>query len=318
MAAPSEEYETLDAIREEDGETHSEGETTTAEADDESGKEAFQTNTVSVSFYRRSWPQTAGEICSRYGKCRKLDGRSAARDFYKWNRIYLDNREHYDAHKQVLPWQQLTEDHVLGGLYRSTVWNGDSGLFDIDVNTKELEKIAERFDASYSPQKRRSARMSKESVLSNQRATVLSVVLRKLNLRPPKLAAFGIKFRSMSEAYFDQSVVDLLLRSSVWASLEELQAIKSRLKDGYDLAEPDALLWFLAVVAPNTRDRILALAVRTEFDDWVSGAIRAVSIMKSACMEVCTSQLLGNLFRMALMIGNRINVAHGGVEAVSS
>ena len=297
----------MDVIIESDNEDLDEKRSRTLSEEEE--YDSYPTNIRTVSGYRRSWPQTSKEFTERIGITNRK------RPQYAGIRLYEDRQRHYNVHKQVIDWVQLPEDKI-AGLDKSTVWNGGSGLFNIDADATELEKIALLFDEKWSNANSRNAKMTKDSVLSTKRATTLSMALRRLSLRPPRLAKVGLALRTLNEAYLDESVVDLMLKSAIWANNEELSRIKSRVYAGQVLADPDALLWFMAVTVPDCESRLLAMGIRYEFDDWLNSTIRAMSIIKSACMEVCTSELLKQLMQVSLLVGNSINQAHGGIVAV--
>lgn len=292
---------------------------------DEDAEVTFETNSKPVTTLRRSWPQTIQEIEFRCGVT--LRGKLPTGDGdlreplplgskkYDWNPIYRERRAVRGRNKQPLNWKQLPEERVVG-LDKGSIWNGGSGLFDIENNSEELAKISSLFDSSSSP-KRRSVRAGKESVLGSKRVTALSMALRRLKLDQRSLAKMCWALREMDEKYITRSSVEMMLKCSLWAKNSELQAIKERFRVHQDLAEPDMILWTMAVIVPDASLRIKALGFRYEFDDLFESLIRATSLIKSAALEVCTSELLKRLMRVVMQIGNKINLAFGGVAAVS-
>jgi hypothetical protein len=226
-----------------------------------------------------------------------------------------------DAHmRQVINWELLPEE-VVAGSDRSTVWNGGSGLFDIDINEQEITRIVSLFSTGRpNPKKFSIIKMNssnRESVLDQRRSTTISVAMKRMRLQPSKFGKLAWALRDMNESYLTPTAVEIMMKSQLWATPKEIDDMRARIREGSELADPDALLWFLATSVPDTATRVSALAFRYEFDEVLGEMIRATSLIKAASMEVTNSELLKRLLRVILLVGNNINETFGGTAAVS-
>jgi len=292
------------------------------------------TNHRRIREVRRSWPQTAQESEFRYGITvrgrqthdndskrgstgKAIDGlSSASHDADEQLSSSFSTHSQSDVQvRQTINWEALPEDKVCH-LDRSTVWFGGSGLFDIEQNDVELARIASLFTPNKQEKKVSISKAARESVLDNKRATTISVAMKRMRLAPAKFGKLAWALRDMNESYLTPTAVEILMKSQVWATPKELEDMKARQRDGFELADPDALLWFLATSVPDMSARVSALAFRYEFDEIVGELIRATSLIKAASLEVCSSELLKRLMRVVLLIGNNINESQGGTAAV--
>jgi hypothetical protein len=288
--------------------------------------------TSSIRVHRRSFPQTEQEAEFRYGislRNRQLEEEEEEdkRNSTKVNGLDIsfgsyvtDATNGFDHHRQVIiNWEHLSEERVTNTLERSSVWNGGSGLFDIDQNLEELSKISALFTIPkmIDSNKRKSGVPEKESVLDQRRATTISVAMKRMRLQPNKFGKLAWALRDMNESYLTPSAVEILNKSCLWATPKEIEDMKARVREGNELADPDALLWFLAISVPDMSARIAALAFRYEFDDMNGEMIRATSLIKAASLEICASDLLKRVMRVILLIGNNINETYGSAPAVS-
>lgn len=211
----------------------------------------------------------------------------------------------------ALPWEAVGKERS-----GRNVWTGDSGLFDMEENPEELRRIAGKFAPVVSENKKRAVSTtaqkqagSKISVLDPKRATTISVAMKRMKIQPNKLGKLAWALRDMNESFLTPSAVEIMAKSMVWASPQEIAVLKSKVKEGVDLSEPDALLWYLATAVPDTAERIDALQFRYEFSELVSGLIAATSMLKAATLEILSSGLLKRVLRVVVLLGNKINEA---------
>jgi len=277
-----------------------------------------------VREFRRSWPQTEQEVEYRYGVRVRGNQFAADGEGSSKNKVMemvlgevpeMSPNENAPAHepaKQFINWEHLPESVVVE-TDRSNVWNGGSGLFDIEQNETELSRISSLF-APVKSDKRLSLgpKTGRESVLDPRRATTVSVAMKRMKLQPSRFGKLAWALRDMNESYLTPTAVEILSKSSLWATPKEIEDMKARIKAGRELADPDALLWFLATSVPDMAARVSALSFRYEFDDIIGEMIRATSLIKAASLEVCTSELLKRLMRVILLVGNNINECQGG------
>ena len=149
-----------------------------------------------------------------------------------------------------------------------------------------------------------------KSVLDPKRATTLTVAMKKLNVKPAKLAW---ALREMNERYLTPAACDLMLACELWpSSKEEFETLRLAAEHGEDLAPPDALVYYLGVVVPDTEARVRALVFRHEFEASLADTQRGVKLMLTACEEVRASQRLRSLMRLVLASGNAANEGAGG------
>ena len=286
---------------------------------------------VRIRELRRSWPHTAQEAEFRYGipvrgKQKLNEGELALKVKALEQSILSDSTIAKAASqisigsggaiRQVINWDHLP-DEVVEGSDRSTVWNGGSGLFDIEQNEAEISRIVSMFNTARSNSKRfRIGKGIRECVLDHRWATTVSVARNRMRLQPSKFGKLAWALRDMNESYLTPTAVEIMMKSSLWPSTKEIDDMKARIRDGHELADPDALLWFLATSVPDTAARISALTFRYEFDELLGEMIRATSLIKAASLEICTSELLKRLMRVILLVGNNINETFGGTAAV--
>jgi hypothetical protein len=292
---------------------------------DSTGK-SFTTSCKIATKCRRTWPQTMQEVENRYGKTiRGLDFEHGLKIInktqelmYGWNRLYYEeNRPHYNTIRtQVIDWEQPPSEKGLA-IQDNSIWNDANASHFENVDCVELARITSLFEPSRSDKRRSNRQHPVASVLGAKRSTTISIAMRRLKLQPPKFSKLADALSRMDEGFLDSSTVELFLKSSIWASDEELQLLKARICEGFELAEPDSLLWFLAVAVPNTNERIRALAVKHEFEVIMNQVIKATSVIKSASLEVISNALLKQLMRVILLVGNRINKGIAASEAVS-
>jgi hypothetical protein len=74
-----------------------------------------------------------------------------------------------------------------------------------------------------------------------------------------------------------------------------------------NLASEDLLLWMLCKAAPDCGLRVQAMNFRYEFESQLSAIVQSMMILKAACAEISSSQLLKRLMRVILLVGNFVN-----------
>lgn len=191
------------------------------------------------------------------------------------------------------------------------MWNGGSGLFDIEENELELDRICQLFSLHRSY----SMRVVKETVLDHKRATQLSVAMKRLNLTPTKLGKLAWALRDMNESYLTPGAVEIMYKAKLWPSVKEVELLKKRQNEV--MQDCDAFLWFVHTSVPDLEQRIQAMNFRYEFEEQRQEMVRATGLVKAASSEVCGSELLKRTLRVSLLVGNYINETFGAPAAVS-
>ena len=112
----------------------------------------------------------------------------------------------------------------------------------------------------------------------------------------------------MNESYLTPAAVELLLRCQPWpVNAVELSALKARVLQTLELAEPDQLVWFLGTTVPDAKSRLEALTFKTEYEQNLEATVNGSTLVKIACKEIVASVLLRRLFRVFVYVVNKIN-----------
>ncbi|KAH9255626.1 hypothetical protein BASA81_006456 [Batrachochytrium salamandrivorans] len=269
-----------------------------------------------VKTWRRSFPQTPQESQLRFGFPQpKPDNPlllEPATLHSATTTAALSSPPTVVHRNQLVPWEHLNQNSVLG-LTRSSVWNGGSGLFDIEQNDHELDRICQLFTLQ---NRVVSTKFAKESVLDHKRATQISVAMKRLNLVPmnqTKLGKLAWALRDMNEGYLNANAVEIMFKSKLWPSTKEIELLKR--KQPESMPECDALLWFLHTSIQDMESRIQAMFFRYEFEDQRQEMVRATGLVKAASSEVCGSELLKRTLRVCLLVGNYVNETFGAPAA---
>jgi len=112
----------------------------------------------------------------------------------------------------------------------------------------------------------------------------------------------------MNESFLTPAAVELLLRCQPWpVNAVETSALKARVAQTLELAEPDQLVWFLGTTVPDAKSRLEALTFKTEYDQNLEATVNGSTLVKIACKELMASVLLRRLFRVVVYVVNKIN-----------
>lgn len=220
----------------------------------------------------------------------------------------------------VINWEHLPEPTGRGP---SNVWSGGSGMFDIEDDTATLDMIAAMF-ARQAPKLAAAAAPSaakKVSVLDSRRTIKISLAMKRMGLEVKKFPKLIWALKDCNESYLTSDAVEILFEAQVWATPAEAHEIKTKIRlDGGEelLANEDLLLWYLVKSVPDCGERITALSFRFDFDAQLNVTLQSMAILRSACAEICSSQLLKRLLRVVLFVGNSINSQAASGIALSS
>lgn len=294
------------------------GEVDAIAAEEEADADADATRTAlptGVRTWRRSFPQTPQESQLRFGFPQPKPDNPLLLEPAAAHAVAANSPAPPPTvvhRNQLVPWEHLNQNSVLG-LTRSSVWNGGSGLFDIEQNDDELDRICQLFSLQARVV---STKFAKESVLDHKRATQVSVAMKRLNLVPmnqTKLGKLAWALRDMNEGYLNANAVEIMFKSKLWPSAKEVELLKR--KQPESMPECDALLWFLHTSIQDMESRIQAMFFRYEFEDQRQEMVRATGLVKAASSEVCGSELLKRTLRVCLLVGNYVNETFGAPAA---
>ncbi|KAH9259550.1 hypothetical protein BASA81_001971 [Batrachochytrium salamandrivorans] len=223
----------------------------------------------------------------------------------------------------VINWEHLPEP-VLSNRGVSNVWSGGSGMFDIEDDTATLDMIAAMFARQapkLAPNLTASSAIKKVSVLDPRRTIKISLAMKRMGLEVKKFPKLIWALKDCNESYLTSDAVEILFEAQVWATPSEAHELKTKIRlDGGEelLANEDLLLWYLVKSVPDCGERITALSFRFDFDAQLNITLQSMAILRSACAEICSSQLLKRLLRVVLFVGNSINNQAASGIALSS